>query len=326
MTGQALISSYDALLADLDGVVYAGPAAIDGAVESLKRLADFDVGLGYITNNASRSPATVAEHLRSLGAPATEEQIITSAQAGARLLAERLKPGSTVLVAGSKALAAEVELVGMSVVWSAEEQPDAVVQGFDPGIGWTALAEASFAVAGGALWVATNTDMTVPNERGIAPGNGSLVAAVQAATGQVPDVAGKPRAPLFSAAVERLQAEHALIVGDRLDTDILGGNNSGIDTAVVLTGVDTRETILAARAVERPQYILADLRGLFEPYPDIEISGDKHSCGGSTAYVEGSKVQVTGSLDDLDTWRAACSAWWAANPDAEEALSPTLVD
>lgn len=324
MTAQELISSYDALLADLDGVVYAGPAAIEGSVESLKRLTEYDVGLGYITNNASRTPAAVAEHLRTLGAPATEAQVISSAQAGARLLAEKLAPGSSVLVAGSQALAAEVELVGLTVVWSAGGRPDAVVQGFDPGIGWQALAEASYAVAAGALWVATNTDMTVPTDRGIAPGNGALVSAVGAATGKVPAVAGKPQAPLFHAAVERLNSKRPLIVGDRLDTDILGGTNAGIDTAVVLTGVDTLESILAARAAERPRYILADLRGLYEPYPEIEISGGKHRCAGSTAEVRGSEVHVTGSHGGLDTWRAACSAWWAANP-ADQATSPTLV-
>lgn len=320
-----LISAYDALLADLDGVVYKGPEAVDGAVESLLRLEDCNVRLGYVTNNASRTPGQVAEHLRGMGAPAEAEQVVTSAQAGARLLAEKLDAGSKVLIAGGPALAAEVERVGLVPVHSATDAPDAVVQGFDPGIGWAALAEASFAVAAGALWVATNTDMTLPHERGIAPGNGSLVAAVAAATGKKPLVAGKPEAPLFQAAAERLAAARPLIVGDRLDTDILGGTNAAMDTVVVLTGVDSLETILAARTAERPRYLLADLRGLYEPYPQTEVDGGTHRCGTSTAVVVSDEIRVSGSLDDLDTWRAACSAWWSAHPQAERATEPHLV-
>lgn len=326
MSPDPLISAYDALLADLDGVVYAGPNPIEGAAESLRRLPDYGVSLGYVTNNASRTPDAVAEHLRSLGAPATSEQVVTSAQAGARLLAERLEPGNSVLVAGSAALAAEVEQVGLSVVRSADDAPDAVVQGFDPGLSWQILAEASFAVAAGALWVATNTDMTLPNERGIAPGNGAMVAAVQAATGGTPLVAGKPEAPLFQAAADRLKAERPLIVGDRLDTDILGGTNAGMDTAAVLTGIDTLETILAARTAERPRYLLADLRGLYEPYPEIAQSDSSYRCGQSTAQVEGNEVRIIGDRDDLDTWRAACAAWWAVHPDVDTVTAPVLVD
>ena len=126
------------------------------------------------------------------------------------------------------------------------------MQGFSPDIGWKDLAEASYVVAGGALWVATNTDWSIPQARGIAPGNGTLVAAVAAATGKSPIVAGKPEAPLFHAAAKRLAADRPLVVGDRLDTDILGGNNAGFATVAVLTGVDTRESILAAAPWNAP--------------------------------------------------------------------------
>lgn len=326
MSPDILISGYDALLADLDGVVYAGPSAIEGAVESLRRLPEYGVSLGYVTNNASRTPDAVAGHLKSLGAPATPDQVVTSAQAGAQLLAGRLEPGSKVLVAGSAALVSEVEQVGLAVVSSADDDPAAVVQGFDPGLSWQILAEASFAVAAGALWVATNTDMTLPNDRGIAPGNGAMVAAVQAAAGGAPLVAGKPEAPLFHAAAERLSAKRPLIVGDRLDTDILGGTNAGMDTAAVLTGIDTLESILAARTAERPRYLLADLRGIYEPYPEIENTDSLFRCGASSARVEGNEVRITGSRDELDTWRAACAAWWAAHPDVDAATAPVLVD
>lgn len=319
-----LISLFDALLADLDGVVYAGPHAIPGAIDSLQQLAGLGIGLGYVTNNASRTPAQVAAHLRELGAPAEDEQVVSSSQAAAELLASLLAPGSRVLITGSPALAQEIELVGLTPVQGQEEDPVAVVQGFSPGIGWKELAEASYVVAAGALWVATNTDMSIPQARGIAPGNGTLVAAVEAATGQKPRVAGKPEAPLFHAAAKRLAADRPLVVGDRLDTDILGGNNAGFATVAVLTGVDTRETILAARTAERPDYVINSLTDLHRPYPAVDHADGTYRCGAATARVSGDTVQIHGNEDDLDAWRAACAAWWAATPGAAQAGAPRL--
>jgi HAD superfamily hydrolase (TIGR01450 family) len=325
MSGVQLISRFDALLADLDGVVYKGPHAIPGAVESLQRLDGIGVGLGYVTNNASRTPAQVAAHLRELGAPAEDHQVVSSSQAGADLLASLLSPGAAVLITGSPALAHEVELVGLKPVHSAEEHPVAVVQGFNPAIGWKDLAEASFVLADGdVLWVATNTDMTLPQTRGTAPGNGSLVAAVAAATGRQPLVAGKPEAPLFHAAAKRLSSDRPLVVGDRLDTDILGGNRAGFATVAVLTGIDTLETMLAARTEERPGYIIQDLAGLYEAYPEIDNDGGTYRCGSASATVAGDAIRISGPKDDLDSWRAACAAWWAARPDADVATAPEL--
>jgi HAD superfamily hydrolase (TIGR01450 family) len=324
MAAVPLISLFDALLADLDGVVYAGPHAIPGAVDSLQQLAGLGIGLGYVTNNASRTPAQVAEHLRGLGAPAEDQQVVSSSQAAAELLASLLAPGARVLITGSPALAQEIELVGLTPVSSQEEDPVAVVQGFDPEIGWKDLAEAAYVVSAGALWVATNTDMSIPQARGIAPGNGTLVAAVAAATGQAPRVAGKPEAPLFHAAAKRLAADRPLVVGDRLDTDILGGNNAGFTTAAVLTGVDTRETILAARTLERPDYVITSLTDLHAPYPDVVHTDGTYRCGHSTARVSGDTVHVRGGAEDLDSWRAACAAWWAAVPDAAGPTAPKL--
>lgn len=324
MTDAHLISRFDALLSDLDGVVYAGPHAIPGAVDSLRRLDGIGVGLGYVTNNASRTPAQVAAHLRELGAPAEDHQVVSSSQAAAELLASLLPAGTAVLITGSPALAHEIELVGLKPVHGAAEHPVAVVQGFNPEIGWKDLAEASYVVAGGALWVATNTDMSIPQARGMAPGNGTLVAAVTAATGQTPRVAGKPEAPLFHAAAKRLAAERPLVVGDRLDTDILGGNRAGFATVAVLTGVDTRETILAARTDERPDFLINDLPGLYQPYPPVEHDDGGYRCGSAVASVDGDSVRVSGDQENLDSWRAACAAWWNARPQAPVATAPVL--
>jgi glycerol 3-phosphatase-2 len=324
MTDVPLISLFDALLADLDGVVYAGQHAIPGAVDSLQQLEGLGIGLGYVTNNASRTPAQVAAHLRELGAPADDEQVVSSSQAAAELLASLVAPGARVLITGSSALAQEIELVGLTPVYSQDEDPVAVVQGFNPGIGWKDLAEASFVVSAGALWIATNTDMSIPQARGMAPGNGTLVAAVAAATGQTPRVAGKPEAPLFHAAAKRLAADRPLVVGDRLDTDILGGNNAGFATVAVLTGVDNTASILAARTAERPDYIINSLSDLHRPYPAVDHSDGTHRCGAATARVSGDTVQISGSESDLDSWRAACAAWWTAVPDAARATEPKL--
>ncbi|MDQ4500693.1 HAD-IIA family hydrolase [Sinomonas sp. ASV322] len=321
----AFIDAFDAVLSDLDGVVYAGPHAIPGAPEALRGLASRGVRLGYVTNNASRSPAEVAAHLRELGAPAEENDVVSSAQAGAELLARKVAAGSRVLVTGSAALAHEVEIRGLVPVRSAQDGPVAVIQGFSPDLGWRDLAEASYAVAAGAVWVATNTDWSIPQARGMAPGNGTLVHAVRAATGKEPLVAGKPEAPLFLAAAERLGAKRPVVVGDRLDTDILGGNRAGFATAAVLTGVDTPETILAARTAERPGYILATLSDLYAPYPDVEAVDGGWRAGGSTARVDGRVLRVSGARGDLDAWRAACAAWWDARPHADEAAAPELV-
>ncbi|WP_369047103.1 HAD-IIA family hydrolase [Sinomonas sp. P10A9] len=319
-----LIEAFDAVLSDLDGVVYAGPHAIPGAVEALRGFAPRGIRLGYVTNNASRTPAEVAAHLRELGAPAGDDDVVSSAQAGAELLAKKVPAGTRVLVTGSAALAREIELRGLTPVRSADEAPEAVIQGFSPDLGWRDLAEAAYAVAAGALWIATNADMSIPQARGIAPGNGTLVAAVQAATGRTPLVAGKPQAPLFLAAAERLGASRPIVVGDRLDTDILGGNRAGFATAAVLTGVDTRESILAARTAERPTFILSALDDFFRPYPDAEAHDGAWRVGSSSARAVDGRVEITGDPDDLDTWRAACAAWWNAHPETDKQAVPEL--
>ena len=150
------------------------------------------------------------------------------------------------------------------------------MQGFAPEVGWAQLAEAAYALAlpeeeGGIPWVATNTDWTIPQARGIAPGNGTLVSAVHTAVGRLATVAGKPEVPIFDEAVARFGARHPLFLGDRLDTDILGANRAGIPSALVLTGIDRPKQVLAAPTGSQPTYILGDLRELHEPYPEATV-------------------------------------------------------
>ncbi|WP_282786621.1 MULTISPECIES: HAD-IIA family hydrolase [unclassified Nocardia] len=255
---------FGALLLDLDGTLFRGHAPIPGASEALSSEGATQ-RLLYVTNNASRSGASVARHLRELGFTATEDEVVTSAQAAAHLLAARLAPGSTVLVVGTDDLVAEVEDVGLQPVRRFNGiAPAAVVQGHSPHTAWADLAEAAYALRAGALWVAANTDATLPNERGLAPGNGSMVAALRTASDREPTVAGKPHAPLMEDALARAGTRSALVVGDRLDTDIDGALTAGLESLMVLTGVSTLAD-LNRRPDRLPTYVAESLDALNHP-------------------------------------------------------------
>ena len=251
---------FDAVLFDLDGVLYIGTEAVPGAVEAVASLHDQGIRTCFVTNNAARPPATVADHLRSIGIAANVADVTTSAMAGARVLAERFPPASPVLAVGGPGVSLALREVGLEPVTRAEDDPVAVMQGFGPDVGWRELVEVGLAVRRGAWWLATNSDITIPTSRGPAPGNGSLVQAVVAAAGRGPDfVAGKPESALLREAIERCGAHQPLMVGDRLDTDIAGGNRLGIPTLLVLTGVTDRPTAEDARGEERPTFVAPDL-------------------------------------------------------------------
>jgi HAD superfamily hydrolase (TIGR01450 family) len=311
------LSGRDALLLDLDGVVYAGPGAIPHAVDSITRAAK-SVRVGYITNNASRTDESVAEHLRGFGLAVEAKDVVTSPQAAVRILATLIDPGALVLVVGGDGLVTEVEAAGFRVTRSADDQPAAVIQGFAPHVGWEHLAEASFALHTGIPWVATNTDWTIPVARGIAPGNGTLVSAVHLAVGRLPVFAGKPETAIFEVANERFAAVNPLVVGDRLDTDIMGGKRAGLATALVLTGIDRAKQVLAAPATMQPDFILGDLRELFEPYPAVEFEVDADgvrtaSVGRAVVRMKHHVVRVArAGTDPLDLLRAGAAVIYAS--------------
>ena len=269
--------------------------------------------VAYVTNNASRPPAVVAERLSGLGIPAEPQEVVTSAQAAARVLAERLPPGAVVLVVGAPALADEVRSAGLVPVSALDDAgPDgvaAVVQGLSPDTCQRDLAEAAVALRGGALWVAANTDLTLPSVRGPLPGNGAFVALLQAVTGLAPLVAGKPDPALHRESVERVAARTPLIVGDRLDTDVLGAVRGGADSLLVLTGVTDRGGLLAAPVGSRPTYVSSDLRGLAEPHPEVEVEEHQARCRSAVARWADGRVVVEGDGDDA--LRAEVSLHWA---------------
>jgi glycerol-1-phosphatase len=279
MTDPTPLEGIDLVLADLDGVIYTGKNPIAHAVDSMNA-ASARARIGYITNNASRTAASVAEHLSSFGLTVAEGDVVTSPQAAVKLLTGLVPAGSTILVVGGAGLTDVVARAGFTVTDSADDAPAAVVQGFAPEVGWKHLAEASYALARdadgqGIPWVATNTDWTLPQERGTAPGNGTLVSAVHTAVGFLPVVAGKPEVAIFEEALERFGASAPLFIGDRLDTDILGANRAGIPSVLVLTGIDGAKQVIAAAPDSRPTFLLEDLRGLEQPYLQV-LQGTDH--------------------------------------------------
>lgn len=310
------LDGVDVVLADLDGVVYAGPGALPHAVDSLNRAQQEGRRLGYITNNASRTDASVAEHLTSLGLRVAPDDVTTSPQAAMRLMRDLVPAGSTLLVIGGEGLVVEVEKAGFVVTRSADDSPAAVVQGFAPEVGWVHLAEAAYALAtpveeGGIPWVATNSDWTIPQARGIAPGNGTLVSAVHTAVGRLATIAGKPERPIFDVAVARTGAQSPLFIGDRLDTDIQGARTADMRSLLVLTGIDRPKQVLAAPPAQRPDYIVEDLRQLFEPYPQTITKGARTRVGDAIVEIDGVDLRIVNDGGrQIDLLRAGAAAIW----------------
>jgi HAD superfamily hydrolase (TIGR01450 family) len=325
-TGEPLASLYDVALLDLDGVVYLGGSPIPGAADALAKAAASGMRLAFVTNNASRTPAAIAAQLTGLGVPARANEVVTSGQAAARLLAEHLPPGAPVLVVGGVGLRIAVRERGFRPVTVAADHPAAVVQGYTPGLDYPLLAEGGLAVAAGALFVATNADTTLPTPRGRQPGNGSLIRVIATATGRAPLVAGKPEPPMHAEAVARSGARHPLVVGDRLDTDIESAVRSGADSLLVLTGVTRPLDAVLAPPGCRPTYLAGGLTGLLGPQPEVTITAGSCSCGGWHVTVDGDRVKVSGSGAPIDGLRALCAAAWSAGGVGERAAVTALTE
>jgi HAD superfamily hydrolase (TIGR01450 family) len=324
-----LNEAYDVALLDLDGVVYVGHRAVPGAPEALAKARAAGQRLAFVTNNASRTPSAVAAILTGIGVPASAEDVVTSAQAAARLLAERLPAGAPVLVVGGMGLRHALLGQGLRPVSTAADRPAAVVQGYDPGLSYGLIAEGAQAVLNGALFVASNGDLTIPGGNGPPrPGNGALIQVIRTATGADPIVTGKPERPLHREAVMRTGAERPLIVGDRLDTDIEGAHNAGADSLLVFTGVTDPMTAVTAAPHHRPTYLAPDLGGLLVPHPETRPArgpdgdgrtGEAWTCEGWTARWAGDRVALEGEGDGYDGLRAVCAAAWATDTPVERA-------
>jgi glycerol 3-phosphatase-2 len=317
--GRPLVDGHDLLIFDLDGVVVLGAEPVPHAVAAINRLHRDGHRVAYATNNASRTPEQVAQLLAGLGITVDPAEFITSPQAAAALLAERLPAGAGVYVVGTDALAEEVRAVGLTTVSGAADGPSAVVQGYGPQVGWAQLAEACLAVRGGALWVATNADRTLPSPRGPLPGNGSLVAALATALDRQPDaIVGKPAPGLFAQAAHRAGAVTPLVIGDRLDTDIEGAVRAGMASLLVLTGVSTPADLLAAPPQQRPSHVADDLRGLFTSDGVVALPD---GVGRWETRRHGAGVELTGEGSHLSALAALCSVAWGPDGLAADEVS-----
>jgi len=321
-----LSETYDVALLDLDGVVYIGYKAVPKAVEALEKARAAGQRLAFVTNNASRTPSAVASILTDVGVPAGAEDVVTSAQAAARLLAERLPAGSKVLVVGGMGLRQALYEQGLRPVSVASERPAAVVQGYDPRLSYGLIAEGARAVRDGALFVGSNGDLTIPGGGGrIQPGNGALLRVITAATGVEPIVTGKPERILHHESTLRTGARRPLVVGDRLDTDIEGAYNGGSDSLLVFTGVTDPMDVLTAPPHQRPTYLAPDLTGLLVPHPGVRVEDGGFRCAGWTARWKRDQVELTGDGDAYDGLRALAGAAWSREiPPPAAALSTAL--
>ncbi len=321
------MARYRVALLDLDGVVYVGDQAIAQAPAAVAAAREAGVRVGFITNNASRSAQEVAQLLSRRGVPALEQEVVTSAQAAAQVLAGMLPPGAAVLVLGTDALAASVRQAGLTPVRRAQEHPRAVVQGFSPTMDWPQLTQAALAIASGVPWVLTNADLTIPVPEGLAPGNGSFAALLRAATGAQPHaVTGKPQPEHMSLALQRFSCadsvDSVLMVGDRLDTDMAAAAAVGVDSLAVLTGVCTPAELVSATGPQRPTYIAQSVQGLTQPLPPVASlyparPGQPVQVSGCSAHVVDARLHLSGHGPRIAALTAACAAAWSATDAGE---------
>jgi glycerol 3-phosphatase-2 len=315
-----LAQEHDCLLLDLDGTVFRGHELTEGAAESLEKTPGRTL---FVTNNASRSAGEVAAHLQDLGLHAADDDVVTSAQSAAHVLANQLAPESRVLVVGTESLAAEIAAVGLKPVRLFDDKPDAVVQGHSPDTAWANLAEAALAIRSGAVWVAANVDATLPTERGLLPGNGSMVAALKAATDADPHVAGKPAPTLLLDALARGDFQTPLVVGDRLNTDIAGANAAELPSLLVLTGVNSARDAVFAVPEQRATLIGHDLRSLHQHADELAV-GPQSAWHIETAD-DAITVRTAGDDDGdgLSIVRAVAHAVWSAQATTVKAGDDT---
>ncbi|HEY0952155.1 HAD-IIA family hydrolase [Nocardioides sp.] len=306
----ALCRAYDLAMLDLDGVVYVGGDAIEGAAEHLAAARAAGMRLAFVTNNASRSPRTVAEHLADLGVAAEEADVVTSAQAAARLAVDRVGPGTPVVCLGADGLREALHEVGLTPVDVADEAA-AIVTGYGPEVRWSEIMRAAVRIRDGLPWIASNTDLTFPASFGIAPGHGVQVEMLRRFSGVDPAVAGKPARPLLDETVRRVGGRRPLMVGDRLDTDIEGARAAGLDSLLVLTGVTGLSELVAAGEGLRPTYLARDLSGLHGEHRAPESTAAGYTLGGWHATAADGALEVVGEGDPDDWWRVVATTAWA---------------
>jgi HAD superfamily hydrolase (TIGR01450 family) len=304
----SLATAYDLLMFDLDGVVYVDGHAVEHAAASITHARDAGAHIAFITNNASRTPQDVAAQLRELGVAADARDVVTSAQAAARILVDAHGPHAPIAVLGARGLVEALVEVGLEPVDVGDPRAVAVVSGYAPDVRWRVIMEAATAIRNGLPWVAANTDLTLPTDQGLAPGHGTLVRLISEFAGVRPEVAGKPRRPLLDETRRRVSGRRPLMVGDRLDTDIAGAAEAGTDSLLVMTGVSSVTDLVSADADARPTWIGHDLTALNRPGRRATRKGGPWTAGSWRASVQRGRLVVEGE----GTEAAERDAWWTA--------------
>jgi glycerol 3-phosphatase-2 len=308
-SGAPVVEAHDLVMFDLDGVVYVGGEAIEGVADHIDRVRASGRHVAFVTNNASRTPAQVAEKLTRVGVAADAADVVTSAQAAARLLAEAHGEGARILLLGGEGLRVALLEAGLEPT-DDPEGAVAVASGYGPDVRWRDIMRASTLVRDGLPYVASNADLTIPTPYGLAPGHGVLVRTITGFAGVEATVAGKPEKPLMEETVLRVGGDRPIMVGDRLDTDIEGAHAIAAPSLLVLTGVTWLEELAAATEELRPTYISPTLEGLFEPHAVPAEDGGSVELGGWAARVDDGRLRVTGEGTDADWWRVAATACW----------------
>ncbi len=267
MSAPEWLNSIEAVLLDVDGVLYRGKQVLPGAREFMTFLLSRGLPFAYVTNNSTLTSEAYARRLRERGFPANAWQVVGSSEATAHILRRQYPHRPPILVVGESGLEETLKAYGFPLTRRAGEA-QVVVAGLDRGITYEKLAEATYAIRGGAAFYGTNPDKTYPTERGLAPGAGSVLAALEAASDRTPVVIGKPEAPIFRLALERLKADpdHAMMIGDRLDTDIVGAKRLGMRAVLVLTGVTSTPPTSSPLA---PDLVVDTLQSLMELWQRI---------------------------------------------------------
>lgn len=308
-----LLAGIQGVVCDLDGVVYRGRGGVPRAAETLNSLEDRGVRVLYATNNAARPPGVVSEHLQELGVRAAPDDVVTCSQAAAVEVRRMLDPGShRVLALGGEGVAEALREQGLDVVLPtalaqatldgrAPDMVTVVVQGLGPDLRVRDFNEGVRAIAGGATWVATNDDATIPQAGIELPGNGAWLSAVATPLRRTPDlVAGKPHPPLYRLAMDRLGVEPqaCLAVGDRLETDIDGAIALGMRSALVLTGVHRPADAALRDAARRPDVVILSIADLLLPFePAQPLSDGSVVCGAARAVLVDGSMVVDGGDD-----------------------------
>jgi 4-nitrophenyl phosphatase len=261
----SLLEKYSAFLIDLDGVMYRGDSPVPGVGEVIAQMQKRGLDILFLTNNSSATPEMYVRKLDGMGVVVEARNVMNSAQALSRYIEENFETsGKTCFLIGGAGLEQEIENSGMNLlVGDAAKHVDFVIVGWDRDFDYEKLKTASLAIRNGAVYLSANKDATYPMPDEIWPGAGAIVAAVTTAAGREPAKSiGKPDTYMVRLGLERLgvQEKDALMIGDRLETDIEAGNAAGVDTLLVLTGISTREDV--ERTGITPTFVLDSLASM----------------------------------------------------------------